>query len=275
MVIGELIKKGAILNTDNPFKEARLILSYVSGLDLTYITVHPEKEINTDVCKKYEELLDERKAGKPLAYITGTKEFYGHDFKVNPGVLIPRADTEILTEFAINAKPKNLLDICTGSGCIAISVKKALPTCIVSALDISLSALETAKENAELLGADIYFFETDILNEIPEGKYDFIVSNPPYIRSADIKTLEPDVKNYEPMSALDGGDGGLVFYKRIADIAPYILKTGGTLAFEIGFDQFEDVYNVMKHSFEDIGFVPDLSGVKRVIFGRLSAVYDN
>ncbi len=275
MVIRELIERGGILNTENPYKEARLILSFVSGLDLTYITVHPEKDIPPDICEKYIDLLNKRKAGMPFAYIIGEKEFYGHNFKVNQNVLIPRPDTEILTEFAINSKPKSLMDICTGSGCIAISVKKALPDTSVAALDISEPALETAKENAALLGADIHFFKADILNEIPNGRYDFIVSNPPYIKSEDIKTLEPDVKDFEPMAALDGGIGGLIFYERIAEIAPYILNNGGILAFELGYDQADDVYHIMKQNFKNIDFIADLSGIKRVIFGRISAVYDN
>lgn len=275
MVIGELIKQGEILNTDNPYKEARLILSYVSGLDLTYITVHSEKDISPDICKKYEELLSKRKSGMPLAYITGTKEFYGHVFDVNPHVLIPRPDTEILTEFAIKSNPKSLIDICTGSGCIAVSVKKALSNCRVAALDISEPALETARANALKLNADIRFFNMDIMNEIPKEKYDFIVSNPPYIKSVDMEKLEPDVKNFEPKLALDGGNAGLKFYERIAETAPYILHKSGTLAFELGFDQFDDVYGIMKHKFENIDYITDLSGIKRVIFGRISAVYDN
>lgn len=271
MVIGELIKKGGILNTEQPYKEARLILSYVSGLDLTFITTHPEKEMPSDICEKYTKLLNKRSNGMPLAYITGMKEFYGHCFKVNSSVLIPRCDTEILTEFAVNSNPESLIDICTGSGCIAISVKKALPNCSVSALDISEPALETAKENAEALGADVRFLKTDILNEIPSGEYDFIVSNPPYIKSGDIETLEPDVKNFEPITALDGGVGGLIFYERICKVAPQILTDGGVLAFELGFDRFDEVYNIMKQDFKDIDFIPDLSGIKRVIFGRMTA----
>lgn len=271
MVIGELIKQGGILNTDSPYKEARLILSHVSGLDLTFITIHPEKEISADICAKYAELLDKRRNGMPLAYITGTKEFYGYSFKVNPSVLIPRSDTEVLTEFAVKSNPKSLIDICTGSGCIAISVKKSLPSCTVSALDISDAALETARENADILGTDVNFFKTDILTEIPSGKYDFIASNPPYIRSGEIAVLDTDVKNFEPHTALDGGVGGLIFYERICEIAPQILMGGGVLAFELGYDQFDDVYNIMKTSFKNIDFIPDLSGIKRVIFGSLTA----
>lgn len=274
MVIGELIKLSADLDVPSPYREARLILSHALGLDTTYVTVHPEKEIAPDICRKYIDLLGKRKSGMPLAYITGKKEFYGHCFKVNPDVLIPRADTETLTEFAINSAPNSLIDICTGSGCIAVSVKKALPHCRVSALDISASALAIAEENASDLGADVHFFKADILKEIPNGKYDFIVSNPPYIKSGDIKNLEPCVKDFEPVSALDGGIGGLVFYERIVNIAPFILSDGGTLAFEIGFDQFDEVYAVMKHNFCNIDFITDLSGIKRVIFGRPTAVYD-
>lgn len=275
MVIGELIQQGRILNTEQPYKEARLILSYVSGLDLTYVTVHSEKALPSDICEQYITLLNKRKDGMPLAYITGKKEFYGHCFKVSPDVLIPRADTEILTEFAINSVPGSLIDICTGSGCIAISVKKALPHCRVSALDISESALKIAEENAAFLGADVQFFKTDILNEIPNEKYDFIVSNPPYIKSGDIKTLDSDVRMYEPLSALDGGSRGLIFYERIVNIAPHILNRGGILAFEIGFDQADDVYKIMKPYFNGIDFITDLSGIKRVIFGSRAAVYDN
>lgn len=272
MVINELIREGVkhLENkVENPIREARLILADAAKVSVSDIIVRGGDEVLPEYETKYFENIKQRACGTPFAYITGEQEFYGLKFFVNENVLIPRADTEILVEYAISAGGKNVLDICTGSGCIAISLAKNMPDSHVTAVDISRGALETAKKNASQNRCDnVSFFETDILSEIPIGKFDLIVSNPPYIEKAELSSLMKDVIEYEPRLALDGGEDGLIFYKRICDIAPQILEKGGVLAFEIGYNQYESVYEIMKENFTEIGYKEDLSGIKRVLYGK-------
>ncbi|MBR2973125.1 MAG: peptide chain release factor N(5)-glutamine methyltransferase [Clostridia bacterium] len=273
MVINELIRKGADAlenKVENPIREARLILAHAAEVSVSDIIVRGGDEVSTECEKKYFENIRQRACGMPFAYITGEQEFFGLKFAVNENVLIPRSDTEILVEFALSAGGKTVLDICTGSGCIAVALAKNLPDSKVSAVDISPAALEIAKKNASANGCDnVSFFETNILSEIPGGKFDLIVSNPPYIEKAELSSLMKDVIEFEPRLALDGGDDGLIFYRRICVLAPQILNKGGTLAFEIGYNQYESVYEIMKENFSQIGYKEDLSGIKRVLYGKL------
>ena len=271
MVITELIKEGVKTlenKVENPIREARLILADAAKISVSDIIIRGGDEVLPEYEKKYFENIKKRAAGTPISYITEQQEFFGLTFNVNENVLIPRADTEILVEYALSVGGKNVLDICTGSGCIAISLAKNMPEAHVTAVDISPAALEVAKKNASQNGCDVSFIEMDILSEIPSGKYDLIVSNPPYIETAELSTLMKDVIEYEPHLALDGGDDGLIFYRRICDFAPQILKKGGTLAFEIGYNQYESVYEIMKENFTEIGYKTDLSGIKRVLYGK-------
>ena len=273
MVISELIKKGALAlenKVDNPIREARLILADAAEMSVSDIIIRGENEVLPEAEAKYFEHIEKRAEGTPFAYITGRQEFYGLSFFVTEDVLIPRADTEILVDFAISRGGKTVLDLCTGSGCIAVSLAKNMPTSSVTAVDISPAALEVAKKNASQNGCgNVSFFETDILSEIPGGKYDLIVSNPPYIEKAELSSLMKDVIEFEPRLALDGGEDGLIFYRRICDLAPQILEKGGTLAFEIGYNQYDTVYEIMKENFSEIGYKEDLSGIKRVLYGKL------
>jgi len=271
VVISDIIRKGmeALENkVENPIREARLILADAAKLSVSDIIIRGGDEVSTECEKKYFENIKKRAAGMPFSYITGEQEFFGLKFSVNENVLIPRADTEILVEFALSCGGKNVLDICTGSGCIAVALAKNLPDCAVSAVDVSPAALEVAKKNASHNGCDVSFIEMDILSEIPQGKFDLIVSNPPYIEKAELFSLMKDVIEFEPRLALDGGDDGLIFYRRICALAPKILKKGGILAFEIGYNQYESVYEIMKENFSEIGYKEDLSGIKRVLYGK-------
>ena len=272
MVINELIRKGADAlenKVENPIREARLILAHAAEVSVSDIIVRGGDEVLPECEKKYFENIKQRACGMPFAYITGEQEFFGLKFSVNENVLIPRADTEILVEYALSVGGKNVLDLCTGSGCIAVTLAKNLPDSSVTAVDISPAALEVAKKNAsENECNNVSFFETDILSEIPSGKFDLIVSNPPYIEKAELCSLMKDVIEFEPRLALDGGEDGLIFYKRICDIAPQILNKGGILAFEIGYNQYESVYEIMKEKFSEIGYKEDLSGIKRVLYGN-------
>ncbi len=210
---------------------------------------------------------------EPVEYIIGRKEFMSLDFMVNPSTLIPRADTEILVEEIIrrfNDKPLNIFEIGTGSGCIAVSLAHYLPKARIIACDISNKALETARENAVLNGVDskIKFIKHDILSGFPRLEFipDCIVSNPPYIESDVMKTLDNKVKDYEPASALDGGIDGLTFYRSIINNA--VLNKDGVLAFEIGFNQGIAVSNLMEEKYSDIKIIKDLGNNDRVVIGK-------
>ncbi len=272
MVIGSLVSSAAERLSgvcENPLREARILLAYTLSLNVTDIIIKQETEVSVDAEKIFWDNVSKRASHMPMAYITGNQEFYGLKLKVCEGVLIPRPDTEVLTGFAIDFAPENMLDICTGSGCIPIAVKKHCPDASVTAIDIGDTALFLATENSNMHNTDITFKKLDIMKEIPSGRYDLIVSNPPYITASDMQQLMPDVKNFEPHIALCGGEDGLIFYRRICDIAPQILKKGGVLAFEIGYNQYDDVKKIMEHNFSNISFVCDLSGIKRVIYGNI------
>ena len=215
--------------------------------------------------------------GIPLQHIIGSGEFMGLRFKVNSDVLIPRPDTEILVakalEFIENSN-KNLkvLDLCTGSGCIAISIANSTENTDVSASDISEKALAVAKENALLNNQEkrITFYHGSFFEPFKSNeKFDIIVSNPPYIPTDDIQELDDCVKNHEPMSALDGGSDGLYAYREIIKAAPFYLNKNGHILFEVGIGQAEDVAELLKENFTDIKTVHDYGGIERVVYGKL------
>lgn len=269
MVIKEALEVGKMLLRKNNIeeREARLLLAHAMGIDFNGLVV---KEFCTDEeYKSFLYYLEERISGKPYAYIVGYKEFMKLKFKVSSDVLIPREDTEILVEEVINdfEKKKNIkiLDMCTGSGCIAISLAKYLDsTCRVDAVDLSINALKVAKENSILNRVPVNFINSNLFENVIK-KYDVIVSNPPYIKSKDIKSLQAEVKK-EPIMALDGGEDGLSFYKEIALKAKKFLVDGGFLFFEVGFDEANDVSEILKlNGYEEIYIIKDLSGNDRVI----------
>ena len=255
--------------------DARLLLAFVLGCDKLYLTVNRDKLLTQDQQNTYIEYLKRRAEGEPLSYITGIKEFMSLDFKVNKNVLIPRPETELLVELALNwARDKEtpqILDLCTGSGAIAVSLAHYLKgKAKVYGADISADAIKVAKTNASLNNANVEFFIADALNlcEIPQ-KYDAVISNPPYIETDVISTLDANVKKFEPHLALDGGSDGLVFYKSIIKNARKILNTGGLLAFEIGFNQGESVKKLMSDDFLNVEIKKDLAGLDRIVYGYL------
>jgi len=209
----------------------------------------------------------------PIAYIFGKTNFMGYDLKVSKDVLIPRLDTEILVEKLINDiktqdKQVSILDLCTGSGAIAIVIKKET-NAKVSAADISVNAIEIAKQNANLNNAEIEFFVSDLFKNLANKKFDIIVSNPPYIESRVIETLDKEVRDNEPILALDGGDDGLNFYRKIVDEADKHLNKNGKLYFEIGYNQAKDVSEMMNQKFKNIQVLKDYEGNDRVVWGEL------
>ena len=208
----------------------------------------------------------------PLAYIFGKSYFYGREFKVNENVLIPRQDTEILIEkisedIKLKQNKVDVLDIGTGSGAIAVTIQKETGANVL-AIDVSEKAIEIAKHNANKLEAKVDFVLSDLFENV-SGKFDFIVSNPPYIETDVIETLEDEVRLNEPILALDGGEDGLDFYKKIIKEAPKYLKKGGKLYFEIGYNQAEALKNLMKNMFYNIKVYKDYGNNDRVVVGEI------
>ena len=227
------------------------------------------------------ENFEKRRRRIPLAQILGRQSFYGLDFFVNEDVLIPRADTECLVDLVLedyadlaktekgNSLPLRILDLCTGSGCIGISVAKHLPYQELLLVDLSEKALAVAKKNAEEhLGGNVALLQSDLLTEVQGKRFSLLLSNPPYIVSRVIPGLEREVSEYEPNMALDGGEDGLVFYRRIAREAKKVLLPGARLYLEIGYDQGESVKDIFqKEGYEAVEVFPDLSGNPRVVRG--------
>ncbi len=276
MVIKELLFKSISElkkeKPDNPVFEVHQIAKFVFNMTPTELVLNHNTDVSGKQEAKFHELLCRRINGEPLQYILGTQEFMSLEFKVGRNVLIPRPDTETLVEEVLKIKSGfSLLDIGTGTGCIPLSVTHYNPRAYVRGIDISDYALCLAKENSRLLHLDDRsdFVKCDIMTQIPSGRYDVITSNPPYIKSSVIDTLQTEVKDFEPHSALDGGNDGLDFYRRICDIAPKLLTENGLIYFEIGFDQAAFVKKLLEDSFENITVTQDLSGNDRVVSGRI------
>ncbi|MBO4900163.1 MAG: peptide chain release factor N(5)-glutamine methyltransferase [Lachnospiraceae bacterium] len=272
--------------------EARIILRESAGLSSTDIHMRHDDEIDRAVSEQITDIIKRRLMREPLQYIYGRWDFMGLVFSVKPGVLIPRPDTEILVETALRElhDGMKILDLCTGTGCILISLLKYSNDCEGVGVDISQEALALAKQNAaEILGeagagsltgvwpADseagssrYAFLQGDLYEALDDGRFDIIVSNPPYIPARVIDTLAPEVKDYEPHLALDGGDDGLDIIRRIIDGSSDHLVRGGLLFLEIGYDQGESVSALMRGAgFTDVEVIQDYAGLDRVVSGRL------
>lgn len=251
--------------------DAWMLLEMAAKIDRSYYYMHMDDDITQEQLNEYEWALKKRAEHIPLQYIVGETEFMGLPFKVNSSVLIPRQDTETLVEEALKvAKPgMKVLDMCTGSGCIIISILHHGKELEGYASDISRHAINVAKENAKLNQVAVSFETGDLFDHI-KGKYDMIVSNPPYIRTEEIAKLMPEVQNFEPYDALDGKEDGLFFYRRIVEQAGDYLNPGGHLLFEIGYDQGQDVSEMMEQAgFQNVKVIKDLVGNDRVVSGGL------
>ncbi len=233
-----------------------------------------EKIPGSESRQEFWSAIERLKSHEPVQYIVGKTEFMSLDFKVSPDTLIPRADTEILVEAVIDLckslENPEIFEVGTGSGCIAVSFAHYIEGAKVTSVDISGNALTIAKQNAIHNHTDVAFFELDILDGFPafDKAPDIIVSNPPYIPSNDINFLDRKVKDYEPISALDGGNDGLDFYRFITSNAP--LAPGGFLVFEVGIGQSRQVAQLMQQRFEDIKIIKDLAEIERVVVGKLN-----
>ena len=256
MTIMEAIKKGMIelknSNIESPKLKARLLMQFTLNKPRQYVIVNDMEELNKNEEKKFFDAILKLRKGNPLEHITNQKEFMKLNFFVDENVLIPRQDTEILVEETIKIaqkiKAKKILDLCTGSGAIAVSLAKYLPQSEITAIDISNEALKIAKKNAinNQVEKQITFISSDMFTNLNDEKFDIIVSNPPYIRKNVIDTLDEEVKK-EPYIALDGGEDGLYFYKKIIKESYQYLKYGGYLCLEIGFDQKIDVIELIEN----------------------------
>lgn len=256
---------------ETPRLDAEVLLSHLLGEKRIYLYVHFDQPLTADELAKYKEMVKRRTAGEPVAYICGEKEFMGLAFKVTPSVLVPQPDTETLVEAAIERlrgkQSPRVADICTGSGAIALALAHYLPEASVAATDISTEAVSIAKENAESLSLSerVQFFEGDLLAPLTGESFDAIVSNPPYIPSADIEGLPREVRA-EPKIALDGGADGLEFYHRLVGESAALLKNGGFLAVECGDTQAGSIAEMAATGgFGKTEIVCDLADKERVV----------
>lgn len=258
--------------------EARLLVSHAVGKSKEAFLRDLRLYTSTENEQKINALLQRRLAGEPLAYLIGEWEFYGLPIKVTPDVLIPRMDTEVLVETAVNAlvgrkMDARILDLCSGSGCIGCAISHELPAARLVMVDISDRALEVSKQNLRLNRQNRTICLTaDALAKPPMsiGTFDLIVSNPPYVPSFEILTLDSSVRDYEPLGALDGGEDGLMFYRAIVRNWKGVLRPGGQLMFEVGETQADAVSDLMRGAgFRDIATVEDTAGVRRVVTGRI------
>lgn len=250
--------------------DAWLLFEMACKVDRQFYYLHMDEDITMEQQKEYEIALKKRTEHIPLQYIVGEQEFMGLKFKVNSSVLIPRQDTETLVEEALKKiRPDmKVLDMCTGSGCIIISIIKNMPSAEGYAVDISKQALNVAKENAKSNEVPVNFERSDLFDNVT-GVYDVIVSNPPYIPTAEIPKLMPEVGSFEPLEALDGKEDGLFFYRKIVAECGSHLKDGGYILFEIGCDQAEAVTTMLREAgFYEVQVVKDLAKLDRVVIGR-------
>ena len=251
--------------------DARLLLEEVCGTDHNTLLCHGDREVSEAEEEQYRKALEQRAVHVPLQHLLGYQDFMGLRFQVNEHVLIPRQDTEILVEEAMRYlhDGMRILDLCTGSGCILLSLLHYSNDCEGTGVDISKEALQVAALNAELLGIKADFFKSDLYEKVT-GKFDLLVSNPPYIERKVIPTLMEEVREYDPYIALDGGEDGLDFYRRIIDGAQDYLKRGGQILMEIGSGQAQAVSELLREAgFKEIDVCRDFAGLDRVVSGRL------
>jgi release factor glutamine methyltransferase len=251
--------------------DAWLLLAMVCQIDHTFYYVHMDEEMDAELLENYEGLIKKRKERVPLQYITGEQEFMGLRFRVNSSVLVPRQDTETLVEEALKriTPGMKVMDMCTGSGCILISILKNCNGLEGWGYDISKQALQVAKENAKLNDVSANFEWSNLYENVMDT-FDVIVSNPPYIPTDVIQTLMPEVSQYEPAAALDGKEDGLFYYRKLIAGCREFLKPDGMLLFEIGYDQGAAVSKMMRYAgFSEVSVIQDLAQHDRVVYGKL------
>ncbi|MEO5936716.1 MAG: peptide chain release factor N(5)-glutamine methyltransferase [Terriglobales bacterium] len=257
-----------------PRMAAETLMMHVLGRDRAFVIAHPEFLLSDAQIAAFQEAVASRASGVPLQYITGHQEFWGLDFLVSPAVLIPRPETEHLVEAAITkvrelkvAKPR-IVDVGTGSGCIALALASELPEAEIHAVDISSEALLLAQINAERLGLAVEFGQSDLLSSFRDTKFDLIVSNPPYVGRQEWEKVQREVREHEPEVAVFAGEHGIEIYRRLIPEARSALKSGGWLMMEIGYSMEAAVLELMTGC-DEVRSIPDLQGIPRVIVGRV------
>ena len=279
MTINEYIvletKRLKLNNIDDSTIIIKQILSYTLNKDQQYFVINGDKELQFEEEKNAKEAIDKIISGIPIQYITNKQEFMTEEYYVDENVLIPQPDTEILVEEVLKICANNncnakILDLCTGSGAIAISLKKRTMKSTMFASDVSIKALNIARKNANINGTEINFIESDLFDKIQEKDFDIIVSNPPYIKKEVLKTLSKQVQN-EPTLALDGGESGLEFYEKIANEAYIYIKNNGFLCLEIGYNQAKEVEEILIKNkyYKDMRVIKDLSNNDRCIISKI------
>lgn len=267
---GYLAEKGV----ENPRLEAEWMLCEALSLDRVGLYLNFDKPLSDAELAAFRALVARRGKREPLQYILGSQEFMGLDFQVSPAVLIPRHDTEVLVTEAVKrgGALRSILDIGTGSGCVAVVLAKSLPDAELCTVDVSGEAIKVARGNAERNGAAVHFFQGSLFEPFSGRRFDMVVSNPPYIPQADLATLQQEVRGFEPLNALDGGADGLDFYRRITEQAPGYLNPGGWLIFEVGAGQAARVLGLLRErGFSEETFTQvDPAGIERVVGGRLA-----
>ena len=277
MVLSDVLRYGEETLQNAGIADAKIdaftLLEMASGVNQTTYLLYKDHTVNEKQFESYQKLIERRAAHEPCQYIVGKCEFMGFEFEVNPSVLIPRQDTETLVEEVLKIMPgkSRVLDLCTGSGAIAISLQRYRPDIYPTAVDISPEALNVAVANSRARHCIIDFVLSDLFEALDQAeKFDVIVSNPPYVSDAEYEELMPEVKDHEPALALKAGEKGLDIYERLIREAPSYLKEGGILALEIGCSQAADVTSMMEaQQFVEIKVVKDLAGLDRVVIGYL------
>jgi release factor glutamine methyltransferase len=283
MLLRECLEQGvARLSTgphpDRARRDAETLLLHVTGKDRAWLVAHLADDFGGCTAARYAMTLERRFTGEPIQYITGETDFYGLPFRVAPGVLIPRPETEHLVEKALDlakrfARPR-IVDVGTGSGAIAVALAHKLPAAEITATDLSEAALAIARENAERnkVAAGIRFLQGDLLAPIADQRFDLVVSNPPYVPAIDRASLSIEVRDFEPALALFAGADGLDVYRRLVPAAYSALVPGGFLALEIGYGQADSVDGLLRGAgFDGMEFTPDLQGIPRVVSAQRSA----
>ena len=272
--ISKGVKKLKECNIDNPYLDSEILMSQVLKKDRKYLILNIKKKLCINIIKKYFDLIEVRSLGKPVAYITGKKEFWNYEFKVKDGVLIPRPETEMIIDqvlkLTVNKTKLNILDIGVGSGCILLSILKEKREFLGTGVDISKRCIEISYLNSRNMNLKnrVKFFKTDIDN-FNYGKYDLIISNPPYLKKLDFKYLDKDVANFEPKIALDGGIEGLSVIRKTIKKSSELIKKNGLFILEIAFDQKNKVKNLLRNKgFYINKILKDFANKDRCIISR-------
>ncbi len=272
--ISKGVKKLKECNIDNPYLDSEILMSQVLKKDRKYLILNIKKKLCINIIKKYFDLIEVRSLGKPVAYITGKKQFWNYEFKVKDGVLIPRPETEVIIDqvlkLTVNKTKLNILDIGVGSGCILLSILKEKREFLGTGVDISKRCIEISYLNSRNMNLKnrVKFFKTDIDN-FNYGKYDLIISNPPYLKKLDFKYLDKDVANFEPKIALDGGIEGLSVIRKTIKKSSELIKKNGLFILEIAFDQKNKVKNLLRNKgFYINKILKDFANKDRCIISR-------